>query len=152
MQRYGYSIFCDDIRQEAGDKLSFIGCYNGVMFVSGNLPLVLPKFCVHLHVFCPATEPYTSVVARCYAPAQEVPIAEEAIDVPPIEDQLKLVSTLDPRISAPRYIVVAASLIFEPLEIRSPGLISVRAVLNYEPKELQLGSLSIVKTDARRGT
>jgi len=36
MNRYGYSIFCDDIRNEAGGKLSFIGCYNGVIFISGR--------------------------------------------------------------------------------------------------------------------
>ena len=45
MRRYGYSIFCDDIRSEAGGKLSFIGCYNAVMMTTQRFPLVLPKFC-----------------------------------------------------------------------------------------------------------
>lgn len=53
MERYGYCIFCDDIRNEPGGKLSFIGCYNAVMFVGREFPLALPKFCVHFYVFSP---------------------------------------------------------------------------------------------------
>src|SRR4051812_28048195 len=70
MRRYGYSIFCDDIRSEAGGKLSFIGCYNAVMMTQQKFPLVLSKFCIHFHVFSPATQPYTSVTARCYVPGE----------------------------------------------------------------------------------
>jgi hypothetical protein len=38
MRRYGYSIFCDDIRSEAGGKLSFIGCYNAIMMTDAAVP------------------------------------------------------------------------------------------------------------------
>jgi hypothetical protein len=44
MERYGYSIFCDDIRNEPGGKLSFVGCYNAVMLTAPRFPIVLPKF------------------------------------------------------------------------------------------------------------
>lgn len=44
---FGYSIFCDDIRTEIGDKLTFIGIYDsGHMFVHGSFPITLPKFCI----------------------------------------------------------------------------------------------------------
>ena len=62
MDQYGYSIFCDDIRNEPGGKLSFIGCYNGVILISGQFPLVLPKLCVHTHIFSPASRPFGSIV------------------------------------------------------------------------------------------
>jgi hypothetical protein len=54
MKRHGYSIFCDDIRNEVGGKLSFIGCYNAVMFVPSQFPCLLPKFCVHFFMLSPA--------------------------------------------------------------------------------------------------
>jgi hypothetical protein len=144
MQRYGYSIFCDDIRNEAGGKLSFIGCYNAVMFTAPKFPLVLPKFCIHSHVFSPATQPYESVLARCYVPGGNDPIAEESIDVPKLQDQLDLLASLPKDAEVPPYIVVAASLVFTPLEIAEPGMIHVRMLINGGPDELHLGSLKVI--------
>ncbi|HEU4660655.1 MAG TPA: hypothetical protein VFS63_08335 [Pseudolabrys sp.] len=144
MERYGFCIFCDDIRNEAGGKLSFMGCYNAVMFVPSRLPFVLPKFCIHLHVFSPPTQPYSSVLARCYVPGQEAPFAEEPIDAPPAHEQKKLLDELKENPGSSRYIVVAASLILAPLEIREPGLISVSVVLDNSPYELRLGALRVL--------
>jgi len=143
MMRYGYSIFCDDIRNEAGGKLTFVGCYNAMMFTTATFPLVLPKFCIHFHVFSPATQPYTSVVARCYVPGEDHPVAEEPIEVPGLEAQQNLLANLPKNGGAPPYIVVAASLVFEPLEIPKPGMIHVRAEINGAPDELHLGSLQV---------
>jgi hypothetical protein len=144
MERYGYSLFCDDIRNEVGGKLSFIGCYNAVMFVPPKFPFVLPKFCVHFHIVSPATRPFRSIIARCYAPGLTEPIAEEPIAAPETGEQEKMVAELESGVTAPRFIVAAASLIFAPLEIQAPGLISVRALVDDEPEELKLGSLRIV--------
>jgi len=44
-QRYLTSIFCDDIRREEGNKLSYMGVYAGSLFVP-NFPAVLPKLCI----------------------------------------------------------------------------------------------------------
>lgn len=41
-----YSLFCDDIRQELGDKVSLIGIYGSHMYVHG-FPARLPKLCTH---------------------------------------------------------------------------------------------------------
>jgi hypothetical protein len=143
MNRYGYSIFCDEIRNEAGGKLSFVGCYNAVMFTTSKFPLTLPKFCVHFHIFSPATQPYESVLARCYLPGETKPVAEESIAVPGLREQQALLESLPKDGSAPPYIVVAASLVFSPLEISEPGLIHVRAYINGGPDELHLGSLQV---------
>jgi hypothetical protein len=147
MERYGYAIFCDDIRNEAGGKLSFIGCYNAVMFTPPRFPLVLPKLCIHFHIFSPATQPYISVLARCYLPGETVPVAEERIEVPGLQEQKSLVDNL-PKNTTPPFIVVAASLVFEPLELSEPGLIHVRAVINSGPSELHLGSLQVLSARA----
>src|ERR1700722_3753839 len=148
MERYGYSIFCDDIRNEPGGKLSFIGCYNAVMFTAPPFPLVLPKFWTHFHVFSPATQPSKPVLARCYVPGSTDPVAEESIDVPRLQDQMDLLANLPRNGQAPPFIVVAASLVFTPLEIPEPGLIQVRVLINGGPDELHLGSLSVTPTRA----
>ena len=146
MNRFGYSIFCDDIRNEPGGKLSFIGCYNGAIFVSSPFPLELPKFCIHIHIVSPANQPYSSILARCYAPGEEKPIVEEPIEPPTQGEQAALTDKLEPDLNAPLYIVAGASLVFTPLQINRPGLIRVRAVLDGASEEIRLGSLRV---DAR---
>ena len=112
MDRYGYSIFCDDIRNEAGGKLSFIGCYNGVIFISESFPLVLPKLCVHVHILSPASRPFRSITVRCYLPGDDKPFSEEPIETPEYHDQTELVAHLKTDTGAPLFIVAATSLIF----------------------------------------
>jgi hypothetical protein len=143
MERYGYSIFCDEIRNEVGGKLSFVGCYNAVMFAAPKFPVVLPKFCIHFHVFSPVTQPYESVLSRCYVPGRTDPVSEETIEVPTLQDQMNLLASLPKNGGAPPYIVVAASLVFTPFEIPKPGMIQIRALINGGPGELEVGSLTV---------
>jgi hypothetical protein len=42
--KFEYSIICDDIRQEVGNKLTFVGVYQDQIFVS-QIPYVFPKLC-----------------------------------------------------------------------------------------------------------
>src|SRR5208282_5784869 len=57
------AIFCDDIRQEVGNKLSYMGCYTGQMFVQA-FPLALPKVCVAMHAVTPADNPFKQIKFR----------------------------------------------------------------------------------------
>jgi hypothetical protein len=45
MQPFLSTIYCDDVRQEVGGKLSLIGVYNDVMYVQ-QFPVTLPKLWV----------------------------------------------------------------------------------------------------------
>lgn len=142
--RYGYSVFCDDIRNEVGGKLSFIGCYNGVMFVRSSFPLTFPKLCVHFHIVSPSSMPYSSLQVRCYLPGMTEPFVDEVLDAPSPVEQLKLADKLEKGVAAPQLIVAAGSFVFAPLEISEPGLVRMRAVIDGDPVEASLGSLRIV--------
>lgn len=63
MNRYAYSIFCDDIRQEIGQKMSMMGIYNGELHVSA-LPTVMPKLCIAVFCVTPIEEPFKSLTIR----------------------------------------------------------------------------------------
>ena len=63
MDRTLTSIFCDDIRQEVGNKISYIGCYVGQMIVS-QFPIVLPKFCVMMGASTPESSPFKQLKFR----------------------------------------------------------------------------------------
>lgn len=49
-------IYCDDIRQEVGNKNSYMGVYAGDLFVEA-FPVTLPKFCIQANVYMPAAKP-----------------------------------------------------------------------------------------------
>lgn len=42
--KFEYAIVCDDIRQEIGNKLTFVGVYQDQIIVSG-FPFTFPKLC-----------------------------------------------------------------------------------------------------------
>lgn len=54
--RHVETLFCDDIRHEVGGKLSFIGVYSAVLFVS-TFPITLPKLCLFVKVVTPVDQP-----------------------------------------------------------------------------------------------
>lgn len=60
MSRSAAAFFCEDIRQEEGNKLSYMGIFSGDMILP-DLPAVLPKFCVVIRVVTPADQPLSQL-------------------------------------------------------------------------------------------
>ena len=50
-------VFCDDVRQEAGNKLSLMGIYQASLSVP-SLPTKLPKLCAVLTATTPVSQPF----------------------------------------------------------------------------------------------
>src|SRR4051794_25107175 len=48
---YGYTIFCDDIREEGNKKRIYIGVYNAVMNVRDSPPATLMKLALEVHYY-----------------------------------------------------------------------------------------------------
>ncbi len=63
MQRFLHSTFCDDIRQEVGGKLSFIGIYSTTL-IAQEFPVTLPKFCVSIVVVSPVERLISALTIR----------------------------------------------------------------------------------------
>lgn len=57
------AIFCDDIRHELGNKMSFMGCYQSELFVPST-PVALAKLCVYASVLTPIARPFKSLTLR----------------------------------------------------------------------------------------
>ena len=60
------AIFCDDIRHEAGNKLSFMGCYQDDL-LAPTLPITLARLCVFATLLVPAATPIRSLSFRVVA-------------------------------------------------------------------------------------
>ena len=61
--RIATAIFCDDIRQEVGGKMSFMGCYQSELIVPST-PVVLPKLCIMATVTTPIARPFKSLTIK----------------------------------------------------------------------------------------
>lgn len=61
--RYVTVQFCDDIRQEVGNKYSLVGCYGPLMLLSA-MPVVLPKLCAFVRIYTPVNRPYAKLSIR----------------------------------------------------------------------------------------
>lgn len=75
LDRFVHAIFCDDIRQEVGNKVSFMGCYQGELFVP-FVPLMLPKLCVQVTVSTPIGRPLKSLKVRLDQGANQLALIE----------------------------------------------------------------------------
>ncbi len=62
-QRTVIAQFCDDVRQEIGNKFSLMGCYGTDLYVPA-FPITLPKLCVFVHVRTPRERPFERLTLR----------------------------------------------------------------------------------------
>lgn len=56
-------IYCDDIREEVGNKLSYMGVYSGELTVP-NAPVLLAKFCIAVKVTTDIGDPFEALEVR----------------------------------------------------------------------------------------
>jgi hypothetical protein len=144
---YGYTVFCDDVRQELGGKTSFIGVYSDTMLVHGEFPLTLPKFGfgisllqrreifeanVEVQIFLPGDGEESPSIALQGSEAVEGAVAAQTAA------QVEGLPKGDERIIAMHLNVIAAPLIF-----KEPGIMKVRGALR-RGDVIRLGSIRIV--------
>ena len=55
--------FCDDFRQEIGNKFSLMGCYGTDLYVP-TFPFTLPKLCVFVNVRTPRELPFGTLTLK----------------------------------------------------------------------------------------
>lgn len=55
--------FCDDVRQEIGNKFSLMGCYGTDLYVPA-FPITLPKLCAFVHVRTDRAHPFGRLTLR----------------------------------------------------------------------------------------
>ena len=82
-QPFLLAIFCDDVRMEAGNKVSYMGVY-GPNLIVHSLPTTLLKLCCVFHLRIPATMKPQHVVLRLLRDDQ--PIFEMQV-APPVTNE-----------------------------------------------------------------
>ncbi|MGO8841301.1 MAG: hypothetical protein ACLQF1_09270 [Methyloceanibacter sp.] len=138
LEAYGFTIFCDDIRQEIGGKASYIGVYKSVMYLHGEFPIALPKFGLAITYREPREWPNERVRFEVYLPGatEAAIIGEFAAERGP--------TTLTPRTlpdDSDVYFETGTVIVLSPLFLPCPGFIRVKAIRGS--KTVRLGTLCV---------
>jgi hypothetical protein len=129
MTRYLHVVFCDDVRQEVGNKMSLIGVYGADLFVN-ELPIVLPKLAIFITVATEESNPFASLSLAIYRGDERISeivigdqdlanTRQQAHDLPDAENA----TTLGP----PRLITHNAVVAIAPFPIEKPQILRIIA-------------------------
>lgn len=134
------SVFCDDIRQELGGKLTYVGVYTGALLTQ-SFPLVLPKFFVGVSLLTSHPVPAGPVDIRLLL--DDALIAERQIDL-----SMLIASGVAERkpfepLGTDQVEVLNTFFVFAPLQIERPATMRIRASIGGE--ELKALGLKIAQ-------
>jgi hypothetical protein len=139
---FGFSLFCDDIRQEVGGKLSLMGLYQSDMVFPKDttFPLILPKFVIFVKYYESTGTFSEDLTLKITLPGDQADsasitrvISRSELDNTP----LRYPKTDD---SEPLY-TVNFPMVFNPFILSNTGYISVRMYCGQE--KTRLGRLMI---------
>lgn len=134
-----WATFCDDIRQEAGNKLSYMGIY-GTNLVVPAFPTLLPKFCCIFNLRVAAASAPRSVTFKLFRD-DEVIFETGAAREPPLG--------MPPDIPAGHFLLISTAAQIVSFEIS--GSATLRAVADVDGRELGGGTLELQSASANAG-
>jgi hypothetical protein len=145
---FGYTVFCDDIRQEANGKLIFIGVYQGTMLINADFPQTLSKLSLSLHVIMKTELAKPPIKLRIFVPGDEESSSVEAELGETEEGGLQRAAAENSKalgipVEDHIHTVFFANMSFENFVIKEPGRIRVR--VDIDGKRYKLGSLNVAK-------
>ena len=139
---YGYTIFCDDVREEVLGKLTLVGVYRGemtVILVPGQ-SMNIPKLHALTYYFERPDERHEPLELRVYLPGDAEDAPSQRTEIPPRDEPppgafSDAEGADDPRIQ------LMFGFQFAPLVVRESGYLKVR--LQRGDKVYRLGAMGI---------
>ncbi|GGX99039.1 hypothetical protein GJV26_15910 [Massilia dura] len=80
--RFIHTMYCDDVRQEIGGKMTFVGAYQSQMVAELPGELVLPKLCIVVTAQTPHDQPFKEMKVKLYHDDEVI----QELDVPTAMD------------------------------------------------------------------
>ena len=139
---FGHTIFCDDIRFEVDGKFTYVGVYQGTMYVHAVFPVTLPKFAIAIS-FYQKKEIFTpSLGLRVFMPGDTEDKASIEGEIKGGSSDAEIRATIESSDSEKPFVQLGTTAIFTSFVINKPGLIKVRILRNSEMH--RLGILRVV--------
>ncbi len=141
---YGWTIFCDDIREEVGGKSSFMGVYKGTMIINDVFPAIVPKFAMSINyrIFRGDTR-LNDIDLKIFLPGDDDANPSVATVIPVSE----IFAEIDTPTSAESsFAQISFSVILSPMILKEAGKIKVRGTGGAGL--LKLGTLKVQGTSS----
>ena len=158
MEPYGYSIFCEDIREEKDGKRTLVGVFQDGLFVQ-QFPIIIPKLAIITNLVLSSGVKIQNFDWSIYFPGDdgakpsfiakteaEAPFEEpQGVDTPNEwrDDEVIKIQRL------------TQSVVFSPVQLLKPGLIKVRAVVGdnlIKAGVLRVGQVVEAPTEGNEAT
>jgi len=139
VHRCTHLLVCDDVRQELGNKRSYIGAYGSDIIVAA-IPSILPKLCFALTVKTPKSDPLRSMEVQIEMPSSPT----IKLVMPP--EMLQNFEQADGDDREFEKFSYEALLISTPFEIKAEGHMTVTAILDGE--EIPAGGIWVKLSEA----
>ena len=123
MNRQVLTVFCDDIRHEAGGKVSYIGVYAGQLFVP-TFPVTLPKLCLAMSMTTPAEKPFRKLSLRVLKDAEL--LAEGSLDESQLSNVVEATDSIPEEERKDGVGLLQAFFLFSPFQLDGPCVLGVR--------------------------
>ncbi len=120
MNRYAHAIYCDDIRQELGGKITLVGIYTGKCLIQ-TIPGILPKLCISISMAAPKTDPFRSIQVSAVFAGTEVVKME--LDESQIHHILEANPSIEPKERKAMTLVLMG--VISPFSVPSAGRLKV---------------------------
>lgn len=144
MEPLGITLFCDDIRFEQTQKITFVGAYGPEMLVVGNLPTVLPKIGFYVQLRLSPNSPPPSKI-NIYFPDSSDDAPAITVDIaPPKQSEIEKTAK---GLGAGTVAILSTNvpILLGPTMINSEGLIKVRVVCG--DTIIKAGTLKVTRVD-----
>lgn len=140
VRRSAHATYCDDVRQEIGNKISLIGVYTSSLIVP-KLPFTLPKLCIVLNVRTSASEPFGEMKFEILK-NKDVMVASGILS-PPTEAQKSILEMAPSEYvdDSPRVITAQLVMQLTPFQIDEGFLL--RTLVTVDGEVLRAGGLIV---------
>lgn len=136
---HGFTIFCEDLREEVSGQTTYVGVYGDAMFIDHALPIQLPQLCMAVHLFDEPREGEASIVLKVAGPGIDFETPEMSLEINPEFKLLDLPDIGDMPARPRAHVVVKMG--SSQYKVTRYGRIRVAAVWNGN--FVPLGSLAI---------
>ncbi|TXI12537.1 MAG: hypothetical protein E6Q68_03655 [Polynucleobacter sp.] len=141
IHRHVEVMYCDDVRQEIGHKISLMGIYGSDLVVN-SVPTVIEKLCLSVRVLTPINEPFKKIeifVSQGEEDKQKDLVATGPLDLPPSDQFL---------IDGSKMFVVQTFCVLSPFNVEEETVLKVR--VKTEREELRGVGLRIRSLEQTR--
>jgi hypothetical protein len=145
--RFLFTVVCDDVRQEVGNKMSMMGVYENSIILDA-FPALVPRLCFVMKARTPANQPFERlkfIVRRDDEVIIEAELSETQLAAMATQENSRADDgpVTDP---AERAVLVSAVMVVSPMAFEKPCRLRIRAIT--ESEELRGGTLLVTTAAA----